>query len=184
VVSPKLTRRRLLAAGGGLLLVVGGAVGLVRTHGYELPAERADTLQSLAPWQFLFVQAVARRIAAPDKDDGTVPSTDDVDVAGFVDRYAAGMPAPMRRDLLRLFGLVEHVLPLGSGYASRFTKLGPDEQDRVLAAMEKSDKDLLRGAFAGLKSLIFMGYYRDPRTWKILGYAGPFVGRPEKGWTG
>ena len=184
MVSPKLTRRRLLAAGGGLLLLVGGAVGLVRTHGYDLPAEREGQLQSLAPWQFLLVQALARRIAAADRDDGTVPSTDDVDVAGFVDRYVAGMPSPMRRDLLRLFGLVEHVLPLGSGFSARFTKLGADAQDRVLAAMEKSDEGLLRGAFAGLKSLIFMGYYRDPRTWKILGYAGPFVGRPEKGWTG
>ncbi|MBL8609283.1 MAG: hypothetical protein JNL38_18280 [Myxococcales bacterium] len=42
--------------------------------------------------------------------------------------------------------------------------------------------DLLRGGFAGLKSLIFMGYYRDPRTWAILGYDGPRVGRPERGW--
>ena len=49
MVPPKLTRRRLLAAGGGLLLVVGGAVGVVRTHGYDLPAERAASLKSLAP---------------------------------------------------------------------------------------------------------------------------------------
>jgi hypothetical protein len=48
--------------------------------------------------------------------------------------------------------------------------------------MEASDETLLRGGFAGLKSLVFMGYYRDPRTWKILGYAGPWVGRPERGW--
>ena len=43
-------------------------------------------------------------------------------------------------------------------------------------------EDLLRGAFDGLKSLVFMGYYRDPRTWRILGYDGPRVNRPDEGW--
>ena len=52
-----------------------------------------------------------------------------------------------------------------------------------LAALEASSQDLLRGGFTGLKSLVFMGYYRDARTWKVLAYDGPLVGRPENGWT-
>jgi hypothetical protein len=73
--------------------------------------------------------------------------------------------------------------PLGAGFASRFTRLPPESQDRVLAGLESSSVDLLRGAFDGLKSLVFMGYYRDPRTWAILRYDGPLVNRPDAGWS-
>ena len=54
----------------------------------------------------------------------------------------------------------------------------------MLAAIEASSSDLLRAGFDGLKSLVFMGYYRDARTWGILGYDGPLVGRPPSGWQG
>lgn len=180
--SKRISRRRALAIGGGVLLALGGAVAVVRTRGYDLPADRAARLKALAPWQFLVVQALARRIAAADVTDGSVPSPDEVDVAGFVDGYVAGMPSALRRDLLRLLGFVEHVSPLPLRLASRFTHLPAADQDRVLASLEASDHDLLRGAFAGIKSLVFMGYYRDPRTWKVIGYGGPFVGRPARGW--
>jgi len=45
----------------------------------------------------------------------------------------------------------------------------------VLAWMESNSEGMLRGGFDALKSCVFMGYYRDPRTWKVIGYAGPFV---------
>lgn len=171
------TRRKLLV--GGALLLVGSAAAFVRTRGYELPAERK--LVGLTPWQFLVAQAVSRRIAARDKDDA--PTPDDVDVAGFLDRYVAEMAGPMRRDLGRMFGYIEHVAPVASGHASRFTRLSGDAQDDVLRGIESSASDLLRGGFEGVKSLVFMGYYRDARTWTILGYEGPLINRPAGGWT-
>ena len=181
--EPKPTRRRFLKGGIalGAIAAMGGVVALVRTGGYALSADVRDSLVALSPWQYIFVQAVARRIAAPDRpDDPTIPTPDDVDVAGFIDAYVAKMPAPLRRDLLRFFAVVEHVAPLRLGLAPRFTRLSPDDQDRVLASLEAGPSDLLRGAFDGLKSLVFMGYYRDARTWKILGYDGPLDrhGRP------
>jgi hypothetical protein len=48
--------------------------------------------------------------------------------------------------------------------------------------VQDSGSDLLRAGCEGLKSLVFLGYYRDPRTWTILGYDGPLVGRPAGGW--
>jgi hypothetical protein len=33
----------------------------------------------------------------------------------------------------------------------------------------------MRGGFEGLKALLFMGYYRDARTWRVIGYDGPRV---------
>ncbi|HEY2365981.1 MAG TPA: hypothetical protein VGH87_06325, partial [Polyangiaceae bacterium] len=92
-----------------------------------------------------------------------------------LDGYLAQMPEPLRRDFLRLLAFVEHVAPLGCKLASRFTRLSAADQDRVLAWMESNSEGMLRGGFDGLKSCVFMGYYRDPRTWKVIGYAGPFV---------
>ena len=166
--------------GGGLLLA-GSGVALVRTRGYDLPAERARALECFAPWHAVVFDAVARRIAAPD-EVGDAPSVDDVGVTAFVDKYVASMHPAMRRDVLRLLGFVEHVAPLLARRASRFSRLGPDDQDAVLRALEASDEGMLRGAFAGLKSLVFMGYYRDPRTWKLLAWPGPLVSRPSGGW--
>jgi len=181
----KPTRRKVLEAtlAASLLLTAGSTLALLRAGGYDLSPDRAKKLAALSPWQFVFVTHVARRIAAPDRpDDLTIPTTDEVDVAGFIDAYVARMPAAQRRDLLRAFVYIEHIAPLRLGLAGRFTRLSQADQDRVLAALESSGQNLLRGAFDGLKSLVFMGYYRDPRTWKILGYEGPLVHRPEGGW--
>jgi hypothetical protein len=185
VAAASTTRRRFLQIAAGAVLAASSAVAGLRTRGYDVAAARAARLQALSPWQLVVVEHLARRIAAPDRpDDRSIPTPDDTDVAGFVDAYVARMPAALRRDLSRCFAYVEHVAPLRSGLAARFTRLGPDAQDRVLAALEASDQDLLRGAFSGLKSLVFMGYYRDPRTWSILQYDGPLVDRPEGGWSG
>jgi len=184
-VGKKPGRRRLLKAAlaGGVIAAAGGVVALFRTSGYVLGPDRKRSLEALAPWEFLVVQALARRIAAPDREgDPTIPTPDEVDVAGFVDRFVAGMAPGVRRDLGRLFTYVEHLAPLRAGLRRRFTDLDPAHQDRVLAALESADEDLLRGGFEGVKALVFMGYYRDPRTWSIVGYDGPTWMRPAGGW--
>ena len=172
----------MLQAGVAAALVAGGsAVAFVRTRGYELPGDR--TLAAFTPWQFIVVEHAARRITAPDRPlDPAIPHADELDVAGFVDGWVARMDAHVRRDLGRFLGYVEHLAPVGAGFASRFTRLAPADQDAVLASVESSSTDLLRAGFDGLRSLVFMGYYRDARTWGIVRYDGPLVGRPAGGW--
>ncbi len=178
---PRLSRRRVLKVGALALLTLGGMAGIVRSRGYEVPPEQR--LLTLSGWQFVVLQHAARRIAAPDRQgDASVPSADDLGVAGFVDAWLVRMRPDVRRDFGRFLAYVEHLAPLREGFASRFTKLDADAQDRVLAATEASSSDLLRAGFDGLKSLVLMGYYRDPRTWGIVGYDGPLVGRPPDGW--
>jgi hypothetical protein len=178
-VLPRFPRRKLLLGGLGLGLGVAGTMAaLVRTSGYIVPA--GVTLASLTPWEWLVVRALARRVCAADREGVVTP--DETDVVGFVDAYTGKMPRRMRRDLGRFLGVIEHVAPLSAGTTTRFSDLGPAEQDRVLSSLEASDNDLFRGGWAGLKSLLFMGYYRDPRTWAVLGYDGPLVRRPEGGW--
>lgn len=177
----KLSRRRLFAMAGGALVLGASAVAIVRTRGYAVPPERV--LVAFSPWQFVVVQHAARRIAAPDRPgDTSIPGADALDVAGFVDAWVARMDARVRRDLGRFLGYLEHLAPVGAGYATRFTRLSAADQDGVLASVESSSSDLLRAGFDGLRSLVFMGYYRDPRTWAIVGYDGPLVGRPAGGW--
>jgi len=177
-----LGRRRFVKAGIAFALLLGGsAVAVVRTRGYSVPGGR--TLLGMTAWQFVVVQHAARRIAAPDRpDDASIPGADDTDVVGFVDGWMARMHPGLKRDLGRFLGYLEHLAPVAVGMGSRFSRLDPADQDHVLASLESSSSDLLRAGFEGLKSLVFMGYYRDPRTWSILGYDGPMVGRPAQGW--
>lgn len=181
--SPKVSRRLLLksAVAVAVTAAIAGPIAVVRSSGYVYFAR--SPLRALSTWQAVVVDAAAGRVLAADRPgDPTILSPHDVDVVGFVDAYVAGMPADLRRDLLRLVAYVEHVAPLACGFASRFSRLAPADQDHVLAAMQESHVDLLRGGFDALKSLLYMGYYRDPRTWAIVDYDGPWIDRPKGGW--
>jgi hypothetical protein len=161
------------AIGFGVLGAAGSVVALVRSRGYEVREDVRARLVGLQPWQYVVVQHLARRVCAPDEPGVVTP--DDTDVAGFVDAYVARMPGRMRRDLGRFLGVVEQLAPVSAGFSSRFTRLAPADQDHVLASLESSSSDLLRGGFEGVKALLFMGYYRDARTWTVIGYDGPRV---------
>lgn len=176
----RLTRRGLLKGAALAALAGGAALAGTRTAGYVVPAGRR--LASLEKWQFVVVEQVARRVVAPDRQDGSVPTADAIDVAGFVDGWLVRLPKHTGRDLRRFLAYLEHVAPLRVGSLTRFTRLSAATQDRVLASLEASPNDLLRAGFDGLRSLVFLGYYSDPRTWQILGYDGPLVGRPAGGW--
>lgn len=164
---------------GGSLAAIGGAAGLIRTGGYTLDPVVGAKLRVLAPWQYLVVRDVARRVLAPDHSEN-VPSPDDVRVAEFIDAYLVEMRPALRRDFLRMLRFVEQLAPLGSGLTRRFTELSAGEKDAILAKLEASQVDQLRAGFQALKSLAMMGYYRDPRTFRILQYGGPLIATPEE----
>ena len=176
----RFTRRRVLgwAALFGALAAAGTLLTKARTSGYP---PRPEARGGFRPWQYALVEAASRRIALADEPG--VPTPTEVGVADFIERYVGEMPVHLRSDLFQLFAYVEHIAPLRSGFVRRFTELAPAEQDKVLAQLESADETLLRGGFAGLKALVFMGYYRDPRTWKIMAYDGPTKNRPASGWS-
>ena len=187
--EPRVSRRAVLRAGIALAVTtaIAAPLAMARARGYTLAGRAAlSPLRTLSVWQAVVVEHAAARVLQSDAEEtsgpGSVPSPRDVDVVGFVDAYVAELPKDLRRDLLRLLAYLEHVAPIASGHTARFTRLGPAEQDRVLAGLEASQVGLLRGGFEALKSLLFMGYYRDPRTWAIAGYDGPWVDRPHGGW--
>lgn len=160
----------------GAMAITSSGVAWVRTSGYEIDDARAGKLVTLLPWQFVVVDQIASRMVSSDApEDRTIPSARDAGVAEYIDGYLAGMSQATRGDLLTMIRYIEHLAPVAVGYRHRFTALSGDEQDEVLRSLESSRFSLLRAGFEGLKSLVMMGYYRDPRTWKILGYRGPFL---------
>jgi len=169
-----LTRRGFLRAGlvGGVLL--GGAAVVGRSlSGYHLDEATARRLRALSPKEYLVMQAVARRVLAPD--GGDAPSADAVDVAGAVDVYVAKLPPAVQRDVRALLQLVEHGSSLFRGHVARFTHLAPAEQDAVLVDWQRSSLTVRRRGFQALRTLAFLGYWRDDRTWPLIGYSGPML---------
>ncbi len=171
-----LTRRVFLRAGiaGGVLL--GGAAIVGRSlSGYRVDDAVARRLVALSPKEYLVMQAVARRVLAADAEDA--PSADAVDVAGAVDTYVAKLPAAVQRDVRALLQLVEHGSSLFRGHVARFTHLSPAEQDATLADWQRSSLTVRRRGFQALRTLAFLGYWRDDRTWPLIGYSGPMLPR-------
>ncbi len=181
-VTTGVSRRKWLQSFviGGSVTLLGGAVALVRTSGYDIGALTEAKLRLLAPWQYVLVREIARRMVAPDRSEG-VPTVEEVGVAEFADAYLADLRPALRRDLLRMLRFVEQLAPLGLGLVHRFTALSAPDQDRVLGSLESSQSDMLRAGFQAIKGLVMMGYYRDPRTFSILGYRGPLLAMPGQG---
>ena len=169
-----LTRRGFLRAGIAGTLLLGGAVVVGRSlSGYRLDDATAKRLRALSPKEYLVMQAVARRVLAADGDDA--PSPDAVDVAGAVDAYVAKLPAAVQRDVRALLQLVEHGSSFFRGRVARFTHLSPAEQDATLADWQRSSLTVRRRGFQALRTLAFVGYWRDDRTWPLIGYSGPML---------
>lgn len=178
--------RRALRGGAVAAVALGGSALAIRLGGYDLDERRAAYLRILSPWHVVVLDAVAARLCLADVPYdavGAPPPPSAVGVSEFVDAFVAASHPTVQRDVQGLIALVEHLWPLRCGYARRFSGLDAAAQDDVLARMESASVGLVRGAFQGLKTLIMMGYWRDPRTWGVLGYDGPQVRRPEGGWT-
>jgi hypothetical protein len=177
-----LSRRQLVEGAVAAALLLGGLLAATaRLH--DGKTELDHGAQVLIGWRWSVFEHAARRIAAPDMTSGgSVPTADELDVTRFVDGWLSRMSGRVVRDFTRFLAYLEHFAPLGCGLLGRFTHLTAAEQDRVLSSLEASRSDLLRAGFEGVKALAFMGFYRDPRTWSVLGYDGPFVGRPVEGW--
>jgi hypothetical protein len=173
-----ISRRGFLRAGlAGTVLLGGAAVIGRQLGGYHVDDATARRLRALSPKEYLILQAVARRVLASDAADA--PTADAVDAALAADAYVARLPAAMQREVRALLQLVEHGAGLLRGRASRFTRMSAAEQDATLRDWQTSSLTLRRRGFQGLRTLAFLGYWRDDRTWPLIGYTGPML--PKRG---
>lgn len=161
----RVGRRRFLGWVAAGTVAVGTGLGLVRTSGYVVSADVKRQLDVLEPWQFVVVEAFGRRVLEPDP----------IGIGLYTDQYMRDLAASDRRDVGRFIAYLEHIAPLSSGHAHRFTKLSPEAQDHVIEAVETSSVELLRAGFQALKAMAMMAYWRRPESWKQIGYSGPVV---------
>ena len=129
-------------------------------------------MKSLSPEKAEFLRVLAARI---------VPETAELDSAGMsrliglIDEALLERPSSVRRQFGTYLGLLRWA-PLAR-FGGPFEKLSTDRQDAVLRWFESCPVGLLRAGFWGLKVLIFMGYYGQPETNVVVGYAPEFDGR-------
>jgi len=172
-----ISRRRFLRntlVGGALL----GAAAVVGRHlsGYRLDADTTAKLRALSPKEYLILDAVVRRMLAPDAPGA--PDAGSVGATLFVDGYLSRLDEGLRSDVRALLHLVEH----GSGPfrfgLTRFTHMSPVEQDATLDDWARSRLAVRRRGFQALKTLAMLGYWRADATWPLIGYTGPMLPRP------
>ena len=129
-------------------------------------------MKSLSQEKAEFLQVLAARI---------VPETTELDAAGLsrffgiIDEALQDRPASVRRQFATFLGVLRWA-PLAR-YGSPLEKVRAERQDAVLRWFEDCPVSLLRKGFWGLKAMIFMGYYGQPETNELVGYAPEFDGR-------
>ena len=129
-------------------------------------------MKSLSQEKAEFLQALASRI---------VPETTELDGSGLgrffgiIDKALLDRPPEVRQQFATFLGLVRWA-PVFR-YGSPLEKLRCEKQDSVLRWFEDCPVGLLRKGFWGLKAMVFMGYYGQPETNELVGYAPDFDGR-------
>jgi hypothetical protein len=159
------SRRRFLGWVAAGAVTGGVGVAAIRASGYRVPGDVGAKLVTFSAWQYVVMDAVGRRVIAPES----------ADVGLFADSYFAGLADSDRADLVGLLAYIEHVAPLAQGFASRFSSLDGARQDRVLVALERSPVGLVRGGFQAVKAIAMMACYRRDESFLALGYSGPVV---------
>lgn len=123
-------------------------------------------MKSLPPAEAELLRVLAARI---------VPETAGLDDAGIGRFFSIVDGALMDREpaVRRAFATFLGVLRLAPvlRYGRTFERLPAERQDAVLAWLENCPIGLLRAGFWGLKAMVFMGYYGQPETNGLIGYA-------------
>jgi hypothetical protein len=123
-------------------------------------------MKSLSRERAEFLRVLAARI---------VPETAELDSAG-VHRFLTLIDEALQQRepaVRRQFGTFLAVLRWAPmvRYLGPFEKLSPAHQDAVLRWFQDAPLQLLRAGFWGLKTMVFMGYYGQPETHALIGYA-------------
>jgi hypothetical protein len=92
-----------------------------------------------------------------------------------IDRLCAGLDPGLTSALPWLLRLVEWGPWLFEATPSRFTRLEPAAKDASLRGWSTSRLGVRRAGFQALRNLACLGYWSQPETWPLIGYAGPLL---------
>lgn len=172
--SNVIARRTFLRSTLVAAALLGGAAVIGRhLGGYPAPPRR---LRVLSAKEFFILCAALDRLLAADRPDA--PRPEQTGAALFIDGYLAKLDVGLQRDLRALLQLLEHGSGLFRLSTARFSHMSAAERDAVLADWESSRLSVRRRGLHALRALAFLGYYRDERTWPMIGYTGPSLPQP------
>lgn len=168
-----MTRRTVLLIGAaGTSTVALGALGLAAQPSL-LGAPPEGGLEVLSLTEYSVLAAAARRLLPPLGEGA--PGSEALSVARHVDRELALIDPEVAADIKGMLALLESGLigtVLGE-HVRPFTRLAPEEQDRVLGSWRSSAIAARRAGFKVLKGMTAAIYFSMPETWQRIGYPGP-----------
>lgn len=166
---PPLRRRDFLG-----LLGSGGALGtLARLRAVPAPPVAAAGEAYFSTREREILAAVVERMV--DTGDPAAPAVRETGTLETIDRLVGSLDAEVSKPLRPLLLLLEWSPPVFDFRFSRFTALGPEEQDAHLDGWRRSRLGFRRRAFYALRNLAFLGYWTQEETWPLIGYAGPLL---------
>jgi len=166
-----ISRRALirLGVGGSLLLLAGGA-GLA----FQPSRLRAPSipLRALDARSISVLAAIVDRLLPPRPG---FPTPAELRIAERIDAFLADGDPAVAADFRRALLLFESGLAglVFEGRSAPFTRLPPDEQDRVLHAWRTSAWSFRRMVYRAIHGLCMATYFTCPETFPGTGYPGP-----------
>jgi hypothetical protein len=94
-----------------------------------------------------------------------------------LDALCVGLDPALSRPLPMLMRAIEWGPLLFELTFTRFSRMTPEQRDASLRAWMTSRLALRRKAFFALRNLAFLGWWSQPETWRLIGYAGPLLRR-------
>ena len=170
--SHGLTRRRWLwIAAAPWVLALPWAVPTHPTEAWR--GELLDTKEAA-------VVVAAAEALLPDRPGDPLPEgTSWTEIALRVDRYLVGLPKRTILEIRGLLGLLERGTLLGLALQP-LTRLTPLDRKTALLALRHRGR-LLATAFRGIRDMLLLARWQDPRLWTAIGYPGPWVPGPRPG---
>lgn len=174
-IAAQLSRRTFLQQTTWLV----GMAALVRLRAPVAYAASAPVrLQFLDADQADLLAAIVERMTYTG--DPAMPLARDTDAVFVIDQALLQADGEVREQLGWLLRLFDWGPILLQGRFARFRNLSDDDRDDYIRGWATSRFTLRRMAFQALKNLSMLGYYADDRTWRGIGYHGPWAPRPRR----
>jgi hypothetical protein len=168
--TPLATRRGFLRLAGATAAF--GALAQVRA----LPlgaAPPAPGARFFDPGETEILTRIAERVC--DTGDPAAPPLRETATVATIDTFCSALDPALTADLplaLRLFEWGPFVF---DWTFERFTRMSDAGRDASLRAWMTSRLAIRQQAFLALRNLCLLGFYSQPETWRLIGYAGPLV---------
>jgi hypothetical protein len=106
------------------------------------------------------------------------PSIADVGAVDRIDRLLSVLDRELADPVKLLLRAVDLWPAVAELRFRRFRSLSPAEKDQSLKGWLESRFRVRRAAFYALRNLALYGYWSDDATWPLVGYPGPWIGKP------